>query len=227
MLAAAYLLQTFGLLYTSATNGGLITGLFVVFGPLANRLLFGVRAGRVFWVAAAVSIFGLFLLTGAGAGSPTLGDYLTLGCAVGFGLQIALLDRFAKGSDGMALTLVQIATAAVVFWIVWPLFLPPDWSAAALAPTAEVWFALLLTGIVATAAGYSIQTLAQQRIPAVRVAIILALEPFFAAVCGWLLGHERLSGVQISGAVLMIAAVMMSEVAAGWAGHVVNQQTAA
>ena len=59
------------------------------------------------------------------------------------------------------------------------------------------------------------------------MAIILALEPFFAAVFGWCIGHERLGGVQIAGAVLMISAVMMSEVAAGWAGKIVNQQTAA
>ena len=84
LLAAAYLLQTFGLLYTTATNGGLITGLFVVFGPLANRLLFGVRAGRVFWIAAAASIVGLYLLTGS-AISPSA--ICSRSAAVGFGLK--------------------------------------------------------------------------------------------------------------------------------------------
>jgi drug/metabolite transporter (DMT)-like permease len=214
LLAASYLLQTFGLQYTTATNGGLITGLFVVLGPLANRLLFGVRAGRVFWLAAALSVFGLFLLTGAGGSAPTLGDYLTLGCAAGFGLHIALLDRFTKGQDALALTFVQVATAAAIYWVVWPFAEPAAWTTLAVWPSGAVWRALLLMGVIATAAGYYIQVRAQQRISAVRTAIILSLEPAFATIFGCLLAHDRLGSLQIAGAILMISAVMTSEIAA-------------
>jgi drug/metabolite transporter (DMT)-like permease len=214
LLAAAYLLQTFGLRFTTATNGGLITGLFVILGPLANRLFFGVGAGRVFWAAAAVSVFGLFLLTGGGGSAPRLGDYLTFGCAAGFGLHIALLDRFAKGQDALALTIVQVATAAATYWVVWPFAEPATLAASSVWPSGAVWRALLLMGVIATAAGYYIQVLAQQRISAVRTAIILSLEPAFATFFGCLLAHDRLGGVQIAGAILMISAVMMSEITA-------------
>src|SRR3712207_2155961 len=56
VLALGYLFQTLGLLYTTPTNSGLITGLFVVFAPLSDRLLFGTRASRQVIVAVALSL---------------------------------------------------------------------------------------------------------------------------------------------------------------------------
>ena len=109
VLAAAYLLQTFGLRYSTATNTGLITGLFIVFTPLANRVLFGVRTRRVLWAAIAVSLCGLVLLTGAGPQGLRAGDRLTLGCAACFGLHVALLDRYSKGHRAVTLALGQLA----------------------------------------------------------------------------------------------------------------------
>lgn len=206
VVAVAHLLQTFGLRYTTATNCGLITGLFAVFAPLANRLLFGVRILPLFWAAAGLSVVGLFLLTGAGPSPPNLGDVLALGCAVSLGIHIAMLDRFTKQHDPLALTFVQLAAATIIFLAVWPVAEPVRW------PSGTVWLALIVTGVVATAAGFYIQVLAQRRIPAVRAAIILSLEPVFAAFFGFLLAGDRLTGVQFTGAILMFAAVVVSEV---------------
>lgn len=206
VLAAAYLLQTFGLRYTTATNCGLITGLFAVFGVLANRILFGVRIVPVFWTAAGLSLVGLSLLAGAGPSPPTLGDLLTVGAAAGFGLQIALLDRFAPHHDPLALTFAQIAAATLVLLLIWPL------SETAVWPSGNVWLALAVTGILATAVNFSIQVLAQQQLPAVRAAIILTLEPVFATFFGYLLAGDRLTGLQFTGAVLMFAAVGVIEI---------------
>ena len=127
VLAAAYLLQTFGLRYTTASNCGLTTGLFAVFGLLANRILFGARTLPLLWAAAGLSIVGLFLLTGASPSPASMGDMLTLGCALGFGLQIALLDRFAEQHDPIVLTFAQIASATIIFMLVWPLTEPVGW----------------------------------------------------------------------------------------------------
>ena len=206
VLASSYLLQTFGLRYTTATNCGLITGLFAVCGLLANRILFGVRTLPLSWAAAGLGVVGLFLLTGAGPSPATLGDLLSLGCAAGFGLQIALLDRFARQHDPIALTFAQIASATIIFLLVWPLMEPIAW------PSRTVWIALAVTGVLATAAGFYIQVLAQQQIPAVRVAIILTLEPVFATFFGYLLAGDRLTGIQFTGAILMFAAVVVAEV---------------
>lgn len=205
VLAAAYLLQTFGLRSSTATNTGLITGLFIVFTPLANRLLFGVRTRRGLWAAIAVSLGGLALLTGAGPHGWRAGDLLTLGCAACFGLHVALLDRYAKGHRADTLTLGQLISATVLFAGVWVIQGPVGW------PPAEVWPALLLTGGICTAAAFYVQTFAQQRLSAVETGLIILAEPIFAALFGWLLAGDRLTGLQCLGAGLMVAAVFAAE----------------
>ena len=211
VLAAAYLLQTFGLRHTTATNTGLITGLFIVFAPVANRLLFGVQTRLVLWGAIGTSVAGLALLTGAGPNGVALGDVLTLGAAALFGLHIALLDRHAKHHDAIVLAQGQVTVAAMVFLVVWPLaeplaLPPPGWG------MDNVWPALIVTGLVATAAAFLVQTHVQQRLRAVQTAVIIVTEPLFAVLFGYLLLDDRLTGLQMVGAVLMVAALILVEV---------------
>ncbi len=205
VLAAAYLLQTLGLDSSTATNTGLITGLFIVFAPLANRVLFGVPTRGLLWAAIAVSLGGLALLTGADPRGMQPGDPLTLGCAACFGLHVALLDRYSKGHRATTLAAGQLATAAVVFGCLWAIRGPLVW------PPASVWPALLLTGGIATAAAFFVQTFVQQRLSAVETGMIILTEPIFAALFGqWLMG-DRLTALQVLGAVLMVAAVFAAE----------------
>jgi len=216
VLAAAYLLQTFGLRNTSATNTGLITGLFIVFAPLANRALFGVQTRLVLWGAIGVSVAGLALLAGGAPDGVAFGDALTLCAAALFGLHIALLDRHAKDHDAVVLAQGQLLAATAVLLVVWllvawlgvePLALPPPgWG------MDDVWPALLVTGLIATAAAFLVQTYVQQRLRAVQTAVIIVAEPLFAALFAYLLVGDRLTGLQIVGGVLMVAALILVEV---------------
>lgn len=206
VLAAGYLFQTTGLLYTTPTNSGLITGLFVVFAPLADRLLFGASASRQVVVAVVLSLLGMVLLAGGGPDGVNLGDFLTLFCAVALGLHIALLSRYAAGHDAGALTLAQILAMAILFLVVWPFFAEVSF------PPLEVWVALLVTGLLASAGAFLVQTTVQQRIPAARTAIILTMEPVFAAVFGFWLAGDRLVAVQILGAALILSALVVGEI---------------
>lgn len=210
VVAAAFLFQTIGLRCTTATNCGLITGLYVISALLLNRALFGVRLRRLVWAAVGLSVLGLLLLTGTGPVRPNIGDGLTLGAAVLFGLQIVLLDRYAKGHAPLALTLSQLGVAAAILVLVWPAVEPLAW------PPPSVWWALGITGVLATAAGFYIQVLVQQHLPAVRAAMLLTLEPVFAALFGYLLAGDRLTAVQLGGAALMVIAAMASEVGQAW-----------
>ena len=206
VLAAGYLFQTTGLLYTTPTNSGLITGLFVVFAPLADRLFFGASASRQVVVAVVLSLLGMVLLAGGGPNGVNLGDVLTLFCAVALGLHIALLSRYAADHDAGALTLAQILAMAILFLVVWPFFDPVT------PPPPEVWVALLVTGLLASAGAFLVQTTVQQRIPAARTAIILTMEPVFAAVFGFWLAGDRLVAVQILGAALILSALVIGEI---------------
>lgn len=206
VLAVGYLFQTTGLLYTTPTNSGLITGLFVVFAPLADRLLFGASASRQVILAVFLSLVGMVMLAGGGPEGVNLGDFLTLLCAMALGLHIALLSRYAAGHDAGGLTLAQIIAMALVFVVAWPFFDPVS------LPPAEVWVALLVTGLLASAGAFLVQTTVQQKIPAARTAIILTMEPVFAAVFGYWLAGDRLVLVQILGASLILSALVIGEV---------------
>ncbi|HUT14139.1 MAG TPA: DMT family transporter [Thermoguttaceae bacterium] len=209
VLSASYVTQTVGLQWTTVTNSGLITGLFVAFAPMANRVMFGVRTSWLSWAAIVVSFVGLALLTGSGPDKLNVGDLLTLVGAMFIGVFIALLDRYAKEHDAAGFAFVQVMVSLVGFLVVWPLI-----ELVGL-PTGNVWFALLITGAVSTAAGAVIQNFAQQHLPAVRVTVIVALTPRSAAVFGHISAGDRLTGIQIVGAVLIVSAVMLVEVLGG------------
>jgi drug/metabolite transporter (DMT)-like permease len=205
-LALGYLFQTTGLLFTSPTNSGLITGLFVVFAPLADRLFFGLRSSRRVLVAVALSVLGMVLLAGSGPDGVNLGDLLTLLCAAALGLHIALLSRYAAGYDASGLAFAQMLSVAVVFGVSWPFFEPVAF------PPREVWLALVATGLVASAGAFWVQTFVQQRIPAARTAVILTMEPVFAALFGYWLAGDRLIALQVFGATLILSALLVCEV---------------
>ncbi len=200
-LAGGYLLQTFGLRDTTPTSSGIITGLTVVFVPIANRLLFGVRTEPVVWAAIGVGMVGLVLLSKG----VSIGDALTLCCAACFGLHVALLGRYARGHDAGALAFGQLAAATLVFLAAWPLSQPLAW------PPRAVWPAILITALLATALAFYVQTFVQQRLPAMQVAMVLLMEPLFAAFFGRVLADVHLTALQVCGALLMVGAMFATE----------------
>ena len=204
-LAGGYLLQTYGLRHTTPTNSGLITGLFVVFAPVASYVLFRVRIDRVFLLPLGTCLVGTLLLIGESPEAIRVGDGLTLGCAACFGLHIALLSHYAHRHDAIALALAQMLATALLCGLPWLLFESLS------SPPVHVWSALLITGVLASAAAFTVQTYVQQRLSATRTAIILTMEPVFAVFFGYLLAGDRLSWVQVIGAVLILVAIVISE----------------
>jgi drug/metabolite transporter (DMT)-like permease len=206
-LTAGYVFQTLGLEHTTASNAGFITGLFVVLTPLFGALVFGLRVGAAGWLAAVVSALGLFLLSGAGGDFRLSGDGLVLLCACAFAAHILVTGRVAAKYEVGALVAVQLAVCGVACL-----------AAAAIggdldAPRgATVWSALLVTSLVASALGFMVQTYAQQHTPPARTALILAAEPVFAGLFGYLLQDDRLSAVAWTGAVLIVAAIVLVDV---------------
>jgi drug/metabolite transporter (DMT)-like permease len=203
VLAAGYLAQTAGLTMTSPGNAGLITGLFVVFTPLLNRL-FGAPIRWWTWAATLVSLFGLAMLTGGPSGMG-LGDVLVLACALLFALHIVLLGQWSPGLPPGPLALVQMAACTILFSAGGTWSLRP--------PTAAVWFAIVITGVFASAFGFYIQTWSQGFISPNRTALILATEPAWALAAAVVLAGQRLGILQAIGAALVLAAIVGHEVA--------------
>lgn len=203
-LTLGYVLQTLGLEQTTASNAGFITGLMVVITPLLAAFVLRQRIGRVAWTAAGVSAVGLYLLSGAG--SPNTGDVLVLGCAVAFAAHILATAHAAQRFDTGALLTVQLAVCGVVCTVAAVLLgdlrAPPDGS---------VWIALAVTAFIASSLGFFIQTYAQRHTSSERTALILASEPAFAGLCGYLFADERLPAIGWLGAGLIMSAILAVE----------------
>ena len=202
-LTAGYLFQTWGLQDTSASNAGFITGLFVVFTPLLGALVLRQRAGRTAWLAAGASALGLFLLSGAGDRFTLAGDGLVLLCALAFSAHILATDRGVAGHAVGALVAVQLGVAGAACLAI------AGASGDLEAPRGgEVWSALAVTALAASALGFLVQTYAQRHANPARTALILASEPAFAGLFGYLLAGDRLGPVEWAGAAIIVAAIV-------------------
>jgi drug/metabolite transporter (DMT)-like permease len=206
-LTAGYAFQTLGLEHTSASDAGFITGLFVVLTPVFGATFLGERISRLAWVAAVASAAGLYLLSGAGGELEVAGDGLELLCAAAFAAHILVTSRAAARHDAGALLAVQLGVCGVVC-------LGVGAAAGQLeAPRgAAVWSALAVTSLVASALGFFVQTFAQRHAPPARTALILASEPAFAGLFGYVVGGEHLSGVAWLGAAIILGAIASVEV---------------
>jgi len=203
VLAAGYLTQTVGLTMTSPGNSGLITGLFVVFTPLIDRL-FGVALRWWTLVAVATALAGTVLLVGGPAGIG-LGDILTIACAALFALHIVLLSHWSPGLRSAPLAMVQMGSSALIFSA------GGSWSLSL--PSQSVWIAIVITGVFASALAFYIQTWAQQHLSASRTALILTTEPAWAVAAAVVLAGQRFGPLQAAGAALVLAAIVGHELA--------------
>jgi len=204
ILAAAFLTQTIGLSFNTAATTGFITGLYVVIVPLLSWLMFRVPvAGRV-WAGVALAFVGLALISINDFGFELTQLWALVG-AILFALHFVVLARWSPGLSSYALTLVQLCAATAVAWVgaLVDGYQPPTDLA--------TWVAIAYTGILATALAYLVQTWAEARMDASRVAVILTLEVVFAALVAVAVGQEVLALKTIFGGALIVLAMFVVE----------------
>ena len=208
LIALGIGLQTAGLERTTVTNAGFITGLYVLFTPLLGLALFQTPIPRELWLAVAVALLGLALLSGVPQGSGA-GDLLVLLSTVAQALQILMVECYANRYDAFGLTFVEVATAGVGFLVVavalGDLSVPRGWT---------VWSAILVTGLFAVAFAYLVQVWAQRRVSATRIAIVFSLETVFAGLAGYLFAGDRIGAIGLAGCAAILAGIILAEPAA-------------
>lgn len=210
-LSAGYVTQTLGLEHTSPSDAGFITGMMVVITPVLGAVFLRQRISGAAWAAAGISAVGLYLLSGVGGHFTLRGNGLVLLCAISFALHILATDRAANRFDIGALLTIQLSVAALV-----PLVVALARSDLEAPHGAKVWWALVVTAVFASALGFFVQTYAQQHAPPARTALILASEPAFAGLFGYLLAGDRLTAVAWLGAALIMAAIIAVELLPRW-----------
>lgn len=204
-LFAASSLQQIGLVYTDAGKAGFLTAMYIVFVPFLG-LFVGQRPGRNALLSLIPAIVGLYLLSCTSVSGINKGDVLLLLCAVAFSVQILLIDRHCAGLDGLKLNCIQ---ALVVTVLSVPSALLTETVDAS--RIASCWLPLGYAGVLSMGVAYTLQIVGQKRVAPSAAALLMSLESVFAALFGWLLLHETMTGSELFGCALVFCAVILSQ----------------
>lgn len=204
-LAVGINLQQVGLLFTTVTNSGFITGLYVIVVPLLGLLL-GHKAGMGIWLGAGLAVLGMCLLSIGENFQISPGDWLQLAGAFAWGGHVILVGVFATRHDPIRLAFIQFLACAMISLVLALIFEEVHLQAILASGPA-----LLYGGIVAVGIGYTLQVIAQQDAIASHAAIIFSLEAVFAAIAGALLLGEALLLRGYLGCALMLAGMLVAQ----------------
>ncbi|MEX2659551.1 MAG: DMT family transporter [Acidimicrobiales bacterium] len=216
LLAAGYVLQTVGLQHTTSSVSAFLTYLLVVFVPFLSAIVLHRPPSPIALVGVALAVLGLVLLTAGASGEGLgrglgLGELLTLGCAVAFAGHIVALAAYAPRFDVAQLNLAQFAVLAGALAV-------PGAVLGGYRLSGGSLLAALYTGVVVSAVAFGLQVWGQRKVSATRTALVLLLEPVFAALLGYLAG-ERLGVLGALGAGTILVAILVTEVGGPWLGR--------
>lgn len=204
-LFAATNLQQVGLLYTTVSKSGFISALYILIVPILGLFLHK-KVRPFLWLCLIAACIGLYLLSmESGLGSLSLGDGLTLLCAVCFAAHILIIDHFCGETDGVVLSFLQFLVSAALSAVC--MFL---WEAPSVKSILNCWLPLCYTGILSSGVAYTLQIIAQKYTKPSTATLIMSLESVFAALFGWLLLQEQLSLRQLAGCAIMFTATILA-----------------
>lgn len=207
ILFIAFVIQTYGLLYTTPSKNAFLTALNVIFVPLLAYLIYKRRFDRFEIIAAFVAIIGIGFLSLQGSFAINIGDMLSIACALAFAFDIFYTNVFVKTEDALALTIVQFMTASLLS-IVTAAFMG---ELTTNVPVEGV-YAIVYLAIFCTVIAYACQNIGMQYANPTKSAIILSTEALFGTILSVIILHELLTGRMIIGCVLIFAAILIAEV---------------
>ena len=204
-LFMGFAFQIIGLQYTTPSKNAFLTALNVVIVPFIAFVILKKKIGAKGIIGAVMSVFGVALLSLNGNFTVSLGDGLTLFCAVGFAFQIFFTSEFVKKYPASVLNTVQMFTAFVLSAISLMIFGENDFQV-----TTQGWLSALYLGVVSTTICYLLQTACQKYIDETKAAIILSMESVFGTIFSIMILHEVVTVRMVIGCAVILAAVIIS-----------------
>ena len=198
-------LQQVALLYTTAGKTAFITTVYIVLVPLAAVLL-GQRVRAVQWGGAVLAFAGVYFLSAHGETTINTGDLLVLICSFFWMAQILLIDRYARAVDAIELCFMQMIVCTIGSAVLAAIYESFAWS--------DIWGAavpILYAGLFSCGVAYTCQILGQAYVEPTQAAILMSTEAIFAAVAGWIVLGETMSGVQLLGCALLLGGALMAQ----------------
>jgi drug/metabolite transporter (DMT)-like permease len=206
LYGVAQLLQTAGLAQTAASVSGFLTGLYVVLTPLLSALILRTRIAPAVWAAAALATAGLAVLSLQGF-AIGYGELLTVASAVVYALHIVALGRMSEPGSALQLSVVQMAVIALVCGV-------GAAPGGIQLPTSGMdWVIIIYLALIAGALTMLLQTWAQARVEASRAAVIMAMEPVWAAAFAVAFGGESITWRMLVGGGAILTAMYLVELA--------------
>lgn len=200
-------LQQVGLAFTTVTNGGFLTSLYVLFVPIVAFLAIRARPHPIVYVGIPLALTGIFYLNGGRLDGFNVGDLLMVLSAVFWGGHVFLLGLLARETalpifvSAVSFLAAGLLSTVFAFGIETP----------AIDGIAAGWAEILYTGILSTAVAFTLQAVGQQYVPSANAAIILSAEALFAALGAAVVLGERLPLVGYAGALLIFCAILLVE----------------
>ncbi|WP_099355361.1 DMT family transporter [Fredinandcohnia onubensis] len=205
-LYLAFALQTVGLVYTTPSKNAFLTAVNVVIVPIIAFFIFKRKMDKFELFGAVLAITGIGVLSLQLSGGINFGDFLTLLCAVAFAFHIFYTAQFVKDEDPVLLTVIQMAAATVLGFIVVLFKGEMNFTA-----SFEGVSAVLYLGIFSTTIAFLLQTVAQKFTTETNAAIILSTEAFWGMVFSVIILSEVLTTRMIIGAIIILVAIIISE----------------
>ena len=198
-------LQQVGIVHTTAGKAGFITAMYILLVPILGIFL-GKKPLFTVWISVAMAVVGLYFLSCVGVSQINIGDIYLLGCAFTYSIQLTLVDVYGPGLDGLRLNCVQSLFCGVFAAIF--MFCTEE---PVLANILACWSSIAYAGILSMGIAFSLQIIGQKHVEPTPASLIMSLESVFAVLCGWLLLNERMSKFEITGCILVFAAVILSQ----------------
>jgi len=207
LLFASLSAQQIGLMTTTVTNSGFLTGLYVVLTPVVGIVLWRLWPHPVVWPAALMSLGGIYLLSGGRFVGLQAGDWWTILCAALWAFHVQFLGRFVTGARPLQLAFSQFLVCGLLGLAVAPLVETVAWDMVIAART-EILFAGVISGGIA----FTIQAIAQRHTTAPQAAIFMSSEALFAALFGAVFLGDRIGPYGLAGCALIFCAILAVEI---------------
>lgn len=205
-LMSASAFQQMGIQYTSVGRAGFITACYIILVPIISWIFLKKKCNPIIWAAVALSLVGLYLLCITDGFSIGKGDLLVLICSILFSLHILVIDHFSPLTDGVKMSCIQFLVCGILSTIPALIFESPN-----IHDILQAWMPILYAGALSSGVAYTLQIIGQKGMNPTVASLILSLESCISVLAGWILLNQKLTIRELSGCVLMFAAIILAQ----------------
>lgn len=206
-LSLGSILQQMGLVYTTAGKAGFITAMYMLLVPIIGFVFFKKKNTWLVWLSVLLGVVGMYFLCISGELRLSYGDALVCICAVFFSCHILCCDYFAGRGNPIWISAIQFATVTVISFVAAMIAEEPS-----VEKLVSATIPIIYCGIVSGGIGYTLQIVAQKYTDPTIASLLMSMESVFAVIAGAILLHEHMSIRELSGCVIMFAAIVLIQI---------------